>query len=304
MPTCFISHTWRKGQHRFALRLRDALVRKGIEAWVDEEQILPGDLIKEEMRKGILYQSDVFLFVLSPEALRSENCLLELNWAVECRRDAGLQIVPILRKDYAIPKLLQDIPLLRKLLRKDYQIPEPLQGILYIDFRNDRDFDTSVEKLLPAIEYASGVKLFCRRLLDDDRGERIESAQALADLKDRFTVPVITRRRTADYDPEVRYWLAIALGEVGGEEAVLALREAMAEPDPRANQGVTDALTRLGKEALWVVLNAAHSPDPIVRRGAAQVLVDTREQDARIQAALARLKNDPDKRVRGIAQRG
>ena len=94
---------------------------KGIKARVDEEQILGGHLIKERMRKGIMDESDVFIFVMSPKALQSENCLCELNWALEQRQEAGMQIIPI--------------------LRKACEIPESLQNILYIEFRDDENFD-------------------------------------------------------------------------------------------------------------------------------------------------------------------
>lgn len=282
MTTCFISHTWGEGQHDFALRLRDALRDNGVEAWVDEEQILPGDLIKDRMRQGILKESDVFLFVMSPESLQSENCLCELNWALEQRREAGMQIIPI--------------------LRKGCEIPDSLQNILYIDFRDDDNFDLRLSRLLPAIESAAQVKSLCNQLVAVEPEERIEAARALAQLGNRFTVPVIALRRSLEYDPTVRHWLASVLGEIGEEEAVAALGQAMDEPDLFAGLGVTDALTRLGEEALEVVLEAAGSDDPIRRRAAAQVLIYSGEEDPRVKTALAKLKSDPDKRVRSIAQ--
>ena len=282
MTTCFISHTWRKGQHAFALRLRDALRNKGIEVWIDEEQILGGHLIKERMRKGIMDESDVFLFVLSPEALQSESCLCELNWAFERRREAGMQIIPI--------------------LRKDCEIPESLQTVLHIDFRDDERFGVSVGQLLSAIESAAQVKSLCSKLVADEPEERIEAAQALARLGNRFTVPVVGQRRSTDHDPNARYWLAIALGKIGGEEAIAALGEAMGDLDLFANLGVTDALILLGKETLGVVLEAARSDDPIRRRAAAQVLTHMDEKAPRVSAALVELKNDPDERVRSIVQ--
>jgi len=283
MTTCFISHSWCERQHDFALRLRDALRSKGIDAWVDEEQILGGDLIRGKMREGIMHKSDVFLLVLSPEALQSESCLVEMNWAFEQRRNVGMQIVPVLRKECGIPV--------------------PLQGILYVDFRDDKNFGRAVGRLLPAIKSAAEVKWLCSHLSADEAEERIEAARTLAKLRSRFTIPVISHRRSVDYDPEVQYWLALALGEIGGDEAIAALGEATGEPDPRASQGVADALLLLGREALEVVLRAAMSDDPFRRRTAARVLVDMRERDSRIKAVLARLKSDPDRRVQSVAQR-
>ena len=79
MPSCFISHTWYEGEHYFAVHLSEALKKRGIEVWIDQDKISPGSHIKEIIRKGIDHDSDVFLFVMSPQALKSDMCIYELK---------------------------------------------------------------------------------------------------------------------------------------------------------------------------------------------------------------------------------
>lgn len=69
MPSCFISHAWGNGGHDFAIKLGSALKKNNIDIWIDENEIPPGADIKAKIKKGVEYDSDVFLFVLTPEAL-------------------------------------------------------------------------------------------------------------------------------------------------------------------------------------------------------------------------------------------
>lgn len=65
MLSCFISHTWREGEHHFAMRLSEALEQRKIKVWIDEKYIIPGTHIKERIRKGVNHDSDAFLFAAS-----------------------------------------------------------------------------------------------------------------------------------------------------------------------------------------------------------------------------------------------
>ena len=114
MPKVFISHRWAEGEHEFARELKKKLENyEGITALLDEYEMLPGDTIKDWMDDAIQKGCDVFLFVLSPHSLESENCLYELDLALQTE----LPIIPI--------------------YIREVEIPERLKGILYADFRRD-----------------------------------------------------------------------------------------------------------------------------------------------------------------------
>jgi len=225
--TCFVSHSWRNGEHDFAIKLADALQLHGIEkTWLDEREIPGGGHIKDRVIRGV-QSCDVFLFIMSPNAVTSEWCQLELEEALEQRSEIGIQIIPILLKDCSIP--------------------EKLNNLLYVDFREETRFDESLEKLLVSIEDACLIRATVVEVLDEDPWTRSKAAQKLVGLKNRFTVPILARRLLVEPDPTVRYWLAHALGQIGGEEAYIALQKAEAqETNPFAKQGVTAGLRAIG----------------------------------------------------------
>lgn len=216
--TCFISHSWRNGEHDFAVKLADALESHGVtKAWIDGREIPGGGHIPDRIIMGV-QTSNVFLFVMSPNAVASEWCRLELKEAIEQRSETGIQIIPILLKTCSIPK--------------------ELKNLLHIDFRVEARFDEALEKLLTSIKDSYRIRATVLELLDSDSWTRFEAAQKLTSLKNRFTVPILARYLEIDPDPTVRYWLAYALGQIGGEEARAALH--------RAEEHETDEFARLG----------------------------------------------------------
>lgn len=221
----FISHAWSEGGHKFAIRLAKALRANGLDVWLDEQQILPAQHVKQRMRTGVIHECDAFLFVLSPGSLESEACAIELKEALKRRDESGLQIIPI--------------------LFKDCEIPSELKELRYVDFRDQARFDEYLEQLLPGIRAASRVRALVAVLIDGDPDSRAEAAQHLAKLRNRFVVPILARRLHVDSDPDptVRFWLAYALGQIGGEEACAALRAAHEkETNPHTRLGIEDAL--------------------------------------------------------------
>lgn len=227
MTKCFISHAWREGGHDFAIRLADALRANGVDVWLDEEQIHGGQLVEQRMRTGVIHECDVFLFVLSPASLKSQPCTTEREEALKRRAETGLQIIPI--------------------LLKDCDIPQNLQGLLYVDFRDEGHFDESVGDLLSSIEAAGRIRSLVAQLIYGDADSRAEAAQHLGNLRNPFTVPILARCLSEDSDPTVRYWLAFTLGQIGGEEAIAALKEARKrETHPFVLLGIEDGLREGG----------------------------------------------------------
>ena len=85
------------------------------------------------------------------------------------------------------------------------------------------------------------------KVADDAAGVRYEAAQKLATLKDRSTVPILVHRLEVEPDPTVRYWLAYALGQIGDEDACIALRAAyVRELDPWTKDGIAEGLQAAG----------------------------------------------------------
>lgn len=90
--TTFISYS--RKDKRFARKLKDALESMEVDAWVDWEDIPHGADWREEIRKSI-QASDGFVFILSPDSLKSKVCTEELDIAVELNK----KIIPILYRE-------------------------------------------------------------------------------------------------------------------------------------------------------------------------------------------------------------
>ena len=125
--------------HRLAVRLRDS----GFSVWVDVDGIYPGEVFWPEVAKAI-DDATVIVFVLTPQSLESEFCLLELDRAIERHK----RIVPLLHRAVATAGL-----------------HEELGKRQWVFFRNDDDPDRAFEALLSAVRADWGPLRELARLL-------------------------------------------------------------------------------------------------------------------------------------------
>ncbi|RKZ90246.1 MAG: hypothetical protein DRR19_10605 [Candidatus Parabeggiatoa sp. nov. 1] len=123
----FISYSRTDGD--FARELNTALQQAGKTTWFDQESISTGVDFEKEIFKGI-DGSDNFLFVLSPDAVASEYCEREVNYAAENSK----RFITVLHRE-----------------TDPTTMPETLRVINWIDFKNT-PFDKSFPELVQAIE--------------------------------------------------------------------------------------------------------------------------------------------------------
>lgn len=127
--TTFISYS--RKDKRFARKLKDALESMEVDAWVDWEDIPHGADWREEIQKSI-QASDGFVFILSPDSLKSKVCAEELEIAVELNK----KIIPV---------LYREIETRRKIHPK-------LSAANWIFMRTRKEnFDTAVSSLVRAV---------------------------------------------------------------------------------------------------------------------------------------------------------
>ncbi|HLV36444.1 MAG TPA: TIR domain-containing protein, partial [Spirillospora sp.] len=118
----------------FVRRLHERLAEKGRDVWVDWEDIpLTADWWRE-IQEGI-DKSDSFIFIISPDSVRSEICRNEIEYAVKNNK----RVVPILFRD---------------LVTEEHK--NALHPIIsshnWVFFRETEDFDRSFENLLNALD--------------------------------------------------------------------------------------------------------------------------------------------------------
>jgi HEAT repeat protein len=119
-----------------------------------------------------------------------------------------------------------------------------------------------------------------------DRATASAAARILGMLGDERAIPVLAARLA--FDPE--------LLKAKGRKAKAALKGAFA-----LQQGAAIGLGRLGRSALAVAMEAAHSDNPVARRGG--VIVLGRVGGGRALAVLDRAVDDPEPVVREAAAR-
>jgi maltose alpha-D-glucosyltransferase/alpha-amylase len=127
--SAFISYA--REDAEFALRLAEDLKDAGAAAWLDQLDILPGDLWDIAVERA-LKDCPRMLVILSPASVTSTNVLDEVSYALQ-------------KKKTVIP-----------LLYRDAEIPFRLHRIQHIDFRSDyaRRLKTLLKVLITAISLA------------------------------------------------------------------------------------------------------------------------------------------------------
>lgn len=114
----FISHS--SVDKPFVERLAtDLRTREGIDAWLDKWEIMPGDSIPQKLEEG-LSSAGIFIFVLSPESVKSRWCKYEKDvWltaqideevcAKQESRTPSCRLIPVLYKECEKPPFIKPL---------------------------------------------------------------------------------------------------------------------------------------------------------------------------------------------------
>jgi WD40 repeat protein len=127
MTKAFISYS--RKDTIFTRKLADALLAEKYELWVDWESIPPTVDWKLHIQKGV-EDSDTFLFLISPDSIKSHECAEELKQAVK----NGKRLIPLV---------------VREINAED--APNELKHINWIYFLDSEAFHKSFKKLIEAI---------------------------------------------------------------------------------------------------------------------------------------------------------
>ena len=128
-PKVFISHAGEDNPfvRDFAERLRD----NGVDAWVAEWEILPGDKLIDKIFEQGIGQCDAFVVVLSQNSVKKPWVVEELDAALVRRIEGQTKIIPI-RID-------------------DCEVPVALQATAWINIALESDYDTEFHKVLSSV---------------------------------------------------------------------------------------------------------------------------------------------------------
>ena len=128
----FLSYS--RADKNFVEKLKRDLENNGIKIWYDEKNLYDGDIIKEAILEGI-NQSDCFLFVISPNSIKSDWVKFELKNAFDQHEKFQKRIIPVLIGDMS---------------EKD--LPQILQKHLFSDLRIHETYNQSLKKLCNSLK--------------------------------------------------------------------------------------------------------------------------------------------------------
>ena len=128
MAKIFLSYSRRDSEaaHKFV----DALEKTGHDVWVDWEAISPAVDWLEKIKNGI-EESDAFVFLVSPNSIKSEVCNVEIGHAA-------------LNNKRIVPVVLQNV--------SSDETNETIRKLNWIFLRVDDDYDAGMAKIKEAIE--------------------------------------------------------------------------------------------------------------------------------------------------------
>ena len=128
MAHIFISYS--RKDRAFATRLFDALEASGRDAWLDAKDIPPTAEWMTEIERSI-EGADAFVFIISPDSLRSEICARELDHAITHHK----RLVPVVWREPAGEKVSPN-----------------LQKLNWIFFRTEDSFEQAFSNLQNALD--------------------------------------------------------------------------------------------------------------------------------------------------------
>jgi hypothetical protein len=112
MPVkAFISHA-SEDKARFVERFSELLRAHGIDAWLDQWEMAPGDSLVDRLFSGIK-DAEVFIIILSTHSVVKPWVREELNASIVKRIEKKCKIIPILIDDCEVPECLKSTVWLR-----------------------------------------------------------------------------------------------------------------------------------------------------------------------------------------------
>ena len=102
MADVFISYSRRDSD--YVQRLQQELARRGKDVWVDTDGIRDAEVFPAALRRAV-EGSDAFVFVISPDSVRSQFCGQEVDHAVELNK----RVVPLALRDVTDAEIPEEI---------------------------------------------------------------------------------------------------------------------------------------------------------------------------------------------------
>lgn len=107
-PKVFVSHA-SEDKQRFVIPFATALRERGIDAWVDRWEMLPGDSLVDKIFEEGLKEAAAVVIVISNVSVMKPWVREELNAAVVGRIQKGTKIIPVVLEQCEVPEALKSL---------------------------------------------------------------------------------------------------------------------------------------------------------------------------------------------------
>lgn len=104
-PKVFISHA-SEDKERFVINFATKLREKGVDAWVDKWEMLPGDSFVNKIFEEGLKEAQAVIIVLSNNSTEKPWVREELNVSIVKRLSEGTKVIPIVLDNCKVPQAL------------------------------------------------------------------------------------------------------------------------------------------------------------------------------------------------------
>ena len=132
-PKVFISHA-SEDKERFVLDFATKLYSKGIEAWVDRWEMLPGDSIIDRIFEQGIAEAQVMIVVISEHSVNKPWIREELNAGMVRKINGVSRMIPVVIGDV-----------------DDSQIPESLKTTVWERIKDLDDYDPELDGIVRSI---------------------------------------------------------------------------------------------------------------------------------------------------------
>lgn len=105
-PKVFVSHA-SEDKDRFVLEFASRLRQKGIDAWLDKWEMLPGDSLLDKIFEEGIKEAKAVIVVLSKFSVEKPWVKEELNAAFVKRINNGSKLIPVVIDDCDVPEVLK-----------------------------------------------------------------------------------------------------------------------------------------------------------------------------------------------------
>jgi len=105
-PKVFLSHA-SEDKERFVLNFAEKLREKGIDAWLDKWEMLPGDSLVEKIFEEGLKEAQAVIIVLSNYSVNKPWVKEELNISIVNKISKGTKIIPVVIDQCDVPESLK-----------------------------------------------------------------------------------------------------------------------------------------------------------------------------------------------------